>query len=82
MLNTREGGETHGLSCVQKHGCYSFSRKRIQKECKKSQNMKKENAKDLLTKAEAEAFVRNKGKSPRYCCHCDFHDALQKEAER
>lgn len=54
----------------------------FKKECKKSQNMKKENAKDLLTKAEAEAFVRSKGKSPRYCCHCDFRDALQKEAQR
>ena len=37
---------------------------------------------DFLTKSEAEAFIRSKGKKPNYCQHCDFRDALQEEAKR
>ena len=54
----------------------------FKKVCKKSQSMKSENRTDFLTKAEAEAFVRSKGKTPIYCQHCDFRDALQEESKR
>ena len=54
----------------------------FKKVCKKSQNMKLGNKMDFLTKSEAEAFIRSKGKMPKYCQHCDFRDALQEEAKR
>jgi len=40
------------------------------------------NYEDFRTRDEAEARVRELGKTPHYCKHCDFRDALQREAER
>ena len=52
------------------------------KVCKASAKMKEGNYEDFRTKDEAEAKVRELGKKPQYCKHCDFRDALQREAER
>lgn len=71
-----------GYRLCKSTGVIHAAGKDFKKICKRSQNIKPDNYKDFLTKAEAEAVARASKKVPRYCQHCDFRDALQQEADR
>lgn len=54
----------------------------FKKVCVRSQQIQLGNYEDFRSKSEAELSIREKKKTPRYCKHCDFRDALQQEANR